>query len=229
MLAGLDVARFAHAAGNEIIRIGFVGCGNRGTGACRDALSTKGPVKLVAVGDLFPERLERSVANLKKYPELRARMDVPDERKFTGFDAYQKVIDAGVDLVLLATPPHFRPMQYAAAVQAGKHVFMEKPLCVDGPGYRTLAAANEEAKKEETLRRGRSPAPPPAETTSTAFRRSATGPSATSCSFARISTWGAVAPVRPKPDGMSEMEYQSSPLESLLLALRRSPGRAGVP
>ena len=149
-LAGrLSMSRSAHAAGSEVIRIGFVGCGNRGTGACKEALSVKAPVKLVAVGDLFPERIAISLKNLRKYPKVNARMDVPAERCFTGFDAYQKVIDAGVDMVLLTTPPHFRPMQYEAAVKAGKHVFMEKPLCVDAPGYRTLVAANEQARRKK--------------------------------------------------------------------------------
>ncbi len=143
--AGLSIARGAHAAGSDVIRLGFVGCGNRGTGACKEALSTPAPTKLVAVGDLFPDRIERSLGNLAKYPEVAARMDVPEERQFTGFDAYRKVLDAGVDLVLLTTPPHFRPMHYAAAVAARCHVFMEKPLCVDAPGYRTLVAANRQA------------------------------------------------------------------------------------
>jgi predicted dehydrogenase len=134
---------------NDTIRLGFVGCGNRGAGACLDALSTKAPVKLVAVGDLFANRIEISLRNLRKREELAARIDVPDERKFVGFDAYQKVIDAGVDLLLFATPPHFRPIHYAAAVKAGKHVFLEKPCCVDAPGYRMLVAANEEAKKKK--------------------------------------------------------------------------------
>ena len=147
-LAGLDVSRFAHAAGSDEIRVGFVGCGNRGTGACREALSVKSPVKLVAMGDLFPERLETSLKNLSKYDELRVRIDVPRERRFTGFDAYQKVIDAGVDVVLLTAPPHFRPIHYAAAVRAGKHVFLEKPFCVDGAGYRQFVAANESAKTQ---------------------------------------------------------------------------------
>jgi predicted dehydrogenase len=146
--AGLDTARFAHAWGDDLIKIGFVGCGNRGTGACREALSTPGPVKLVAVGDLFADRLEQSLKNLLKYDELRKRIDVPPERRFTGFDAYKQVIAAGVDLVLLTTPPHFRPMHYVAAVAAGKHVFMEKPCCVDAPGYRLLVASNEEARRK---------------------------------------------------------------------------------
>lgn len=149
LLSGLDAARAAHAAGGETLRIGFVGCGNRGTGACREALSAPGPAKLVAVGDLFAERLATSLKNLLKYEELRPRIDLPDERRFVGFDAYRQVIEAGVDLVLLTTPPHFRPMHYAAAVHAGKHVFMEKPCCVDAPGYRALVAANEEAKRRK--------------------------------------------------------------------------------
>ncbi len=149
LAVGLPLERSVHAAGDETVRLGFVGCGNRGTGACREALSTKGPVKLVAVGDLFSARLETSLKNLLKYDDLRPKIDVPNERKFLGFDAYQKVIDAGVDMVILSTPPHFRPMQYAAAVKAGKHAFLEKPICVDAPGYRTLLAANEEAKRKK--------------------------------------------------------------------------------
>ncbi len=149
LATGLSISRSAHAAGSETIRIGFIGCGNRGTGACKEALSVKAPVKLVAVGDLFPKRIEIALKNLRKYPEVNARIDVADEQCFTGFDAYQKVIESGVDMVLLTTPPHFRPIHYAAAVKAGKHVFMEKPLCVDAPGYRTLVAANEEALQKK--------------------------------------------------------------------------------
>ena len=149
LAAGLSIARGAHAAGSDVLRIGFVGCGNRGTGACREALSVKPEVKLVAMGDLFPERLQKSLANLQKYEELNRRIDVPEERQFTGFDAYQRVLEAGVDMVLLSTPPHFRPLHYAAAVAAGKHAFLEKPCCVDAPGYRTLVAANEVARQKK--------------------------------------------------------------------------------
>lgn len=145
----LDIARSAHLAGSDVLRIGFVGCGNRGTGACREALSVPAPVKLVAMGDLFADRLEVSLKNLEKYDELRPRIDVPPSRRFVGFDAYQEVIASGVDLVLLTTPPHFRPIHYAAAVRAGKHVFMEKPCCVDAPGYRMLVAANDEARRKK--------------------------------------------------------------------------------
>jgi predicted dehydrogenase len=149
LAAGLDMARSAHAAGSDVIRLGFVGCGNRGTGACREALSTAGAVKLVAMGDLFRNRLDISLKNLQKYNDLRPKIDVPEENKFLGFDACQRVIQAGVDLVILATPPHFRPMHYAAAVRAGKHAFLEKPWCVDAPGYRMLLAANEEARRKK--------------------------------------------------------------------------------
>jgi predicted dehydrogenase len=148
LVGGLSLARSAHAVGSDLIRLGFIGCGNRGSGACKEALSTEA-TRLVAVGDLFPERIERSLKNLSKYDDLAERIDVPPERRFTGFDAYQKVLEAGVDMVLLTTPPHFRPIHYAAAIKAGKHVFMEKPLCVDAPGYRTLVAANEEARTKK--------------------------------------------------------------------------------
>ncbi len=146
MSSGSNIAASVHPAGSDTIRLGLVGCGNRGSGACRDALSTSGPVQLVAMGDLFANRLETSLKNLQKYDELRPRIDVPLQRRFVGFDAYQKVIESGVDLVLFATPPHFRPIHYLAAAQAGKHVFLEKPCCVDAPGYRQLLAANELAK-----------------------------------------------------------------------------------
>ncbi len=149
LAAGLDIARSAHAAGSDVVRIGLVGCGNRGTGACREALLTAGPKRLVAVGDLFPERIEFSLKNLLKYDDINSSIDVPAARRFVGFDAYQRVIDAGVDLVLLATPPHFRPLHYAAAVQAGKHAFLEKPICVDAPGYRQLLAANAAARQQK--------------------------------------------------------------------------------
>ena len=145
---GLSLARAAHPAGDETIKVALVGCGNRGTGAASQALNTKGPVKLVAMADLFQSRIDNSLKLLGRHEAIKDRIDVPKERQFLGFDAYQKAIDCGVDLVLLVTQPAFRPQQYAAAVQAGKHVFMEKPLCVDAPGYRGIMKTNEEAKKK---------------------------------------------------------------------------------
>lgn len=136
-----------HLSVDETIRIGLVGCGNRGTGACRESLLTSGPVRLVAMADLFPERIERALKNLTKYEELRPKIDVPPERRFVGFEAIDRLLATEVDLVLLATPPYFRPAHYAAAIRAGKHVFMEKPCCIDAPGYRSLLQTNQEARR----------------------------------------------------------------------------------
>ena len=145
LAGGLSLARSAHAAGDDTVKIGLVGCGGRGTGAASQALSTSGNCKLVAVGDAFRDRLDGSLKNLKKFAD---RVDVPEEQKFTGFDAYKNVLASGIDLVILATPPGFRPIHFAAAVEAGKHVFMEKPVAVDAPGVRAVLAAAEEAKKK---------------------------------------------------------------------------------
>ena len=99
------------------------------------------------MADAFKDSLDNSLANLQK--QCKDRVDVPEERRFTGLDAYQKAIESGVDMVLLCTPPGFRPMQFEAAVKAGKHVFMEKPMATDAPGVRRIMAANEEAKKKK--------------------------------------------------------------------------------
>jgi myo-inositol 2-dehydrogenase / D-chiro-inositol 1-dehydrogenase len=152
-LAGsLSIARTAHAAGDDTIKIALIGCGGRGTGAAKQALSTKGKVKLIAMADAFEDRLKGALNELKNDPDLQGEkkdsIDVPSERQFLGFDAYQKALDAGPDLVILATPPGFRPIHCEAAVKAGKHVFMEKPVAVDGAGVRTVLAAAEEAKKK---------------------------------------------------------------------------------
>lgn len=146
--AALSIARAAHAAGDDTVKVALVGCGGRGTGACAQALQTKGPIKLVAMADVFANRIDASLRNIQNELQkrgLKDRVDVSDERKFTGFDGFKQAIDL-VDLVLLTTPPHFRPMHYDAAVKAGRNVFMEKPCCVDGPGYRQLLATNQEAK-----------------------------------------------------------------------------------
>jgi predicted dehydrogenase len=146
VLGGLSLARSVHAQGSDVFKIALIGCGGRGTGAAVQALSTKANVKLVAMADAFRDTLDRSYEAIKK--ECSDRVDVPEDRKFAGLDAYQKAIDSDASVVLLCTPPGFRPMQYEAAVKAGKHVFMEKPLAVDGPGVRRILAANEEARKK---------------------------------------------------------------------------------
>ena len=148
----------AYAAGDETIKVALIGCGGRGTGAATQALSTKGPVKVWAMADVFEDKIEASLKALTEGQESRydraehqgfsAKVDVAPERRFVGFDAYKKAIDSGVDLVILTTYPHFRPMQYEYAAQQGKHVFMEKPVASDAAGIRRLLAANEQAKKK---------------------------------------------------------------------------------
>jgi myo-inositol 2-dehydrogenase/D-chiro-inositol 1-dehydrogenase len=143
----LNIARSAHAAGDDEIKIALIGCGGRGTGAAEQALSTQGKVKLVAMADAFRDRIDQAFTHLSTVK--KDLVDVPEERKFVGFDAYQKAIDSGVDLVILTTPPGFRPIQFDAAVKAGKHVFMEKPVATDPAGVRKILASAEEAKQKK--------------------------------------------------------------------------------
>jgi predicted dehydrogenase len=135
-----------HAAGNDIIRVGLIGCGGRGTGAASQCVRGGSNVKLVALGDAFRDRLEGSLNQLRSDAQIRDRIDVPAERQFVGVDAYEQVI-RNCDLVCLATPPGFRPIHIRAAVAAGKHIFTEKPVAVDGPGVRTVLQAFEEANR----------------------------------------------------------------------------------
>lgn len=134
----------AFAGGNDIIKVGLIGCGGRGSGAVEQNLRADPNCKLVAVGDAFRDRADRLVNSLRNHREqpLRAKVDVPDERIFIGLDAYRNVIEQS-DLVILATPPGFRPMHIDAVVRARKHLFTEKPVAVDGPGVRTVLAAHE--------------------------------------------------------------------------------------
>jgi myo-inositol 2-dehydrogenase / D-chiro-inositol 1-dehydrogenase len=142
---GLSTERAVHAQGSDTIKIALVGCGGRGSGAADQALSTKGNTKLVAMADAFPDRLESSYKNLAK--EHEKQMEVPDDHKFIGFDAYKDAIKLA-DVVILATPPGFRSIHFEEAVKQGKHVFMEKPVAVDGPGVKRVLEAAEEAKKK---------------------------------------------------------------------------------
>ncbi len=145
-VSALSLARSAHAAGGDLIKIALVGCGGRGRGAAVNALrnASHPNVKLVAVADAFQSALDISLKAIQQ--ECGDKVDVPPERQFVGLDAYQKAIDCGVDMVLLCTPPGFRPAQIEAAVEAGKIIFTEKPIAVDAPGYRRVVAANEKAK-----------------------------------------------------------------------------------
>lgn len=126
-------------AGAERLRVGLVGCGGRGTGAATQAVAADPAVRLVALGDLFPATVETAAELLER--RAGARFDCPPERRFTGADAYRRVIDSGVDVVLLATPPHLRPLHLEAAVAAGKHVYCERPVAIDVAGVVRAAAA----------------------------------------------------------------------------------------
>jgi len=133
---------------NDTIKIGLVGCGGRGSGAAEQCLRAGDNLKLVAVGDAFRDRAEGSLNNLKNNPAIGQKVDVPAERIFTGLDAYRQVI-AAADLVIFATPPGFRPGHLAAAIEAGKHVFTEKPVAVDGPGVRKCLEVYEQANQKK--------------------------------------------------------------------------------
>jgi predicted dehydrogenase len=137
-----------HAEGSDLLRVGLIGCGNRGTGAATQALRADKNVKLVAMGDAFADRIEGSLAELAKDEVASKKVDVKPENRFVGFDAYQKVLASGVDVVLLTTPPHFRPLHLKAAVEAGKHVFAEKPVATDAPGVRSVLESCAAAKKK---------------------------------------------------------------------------------
>ena len=150
LLGGLAIERAAYAAPDDTLKIALVGCGGRGSGAADQALSTSGPVKLVAMADAVPNRLKSSLENLKA--QHADRVDVPEDRQFVGFDAYKKAI-ALADVVILATPPGFRPIHFEEAVNAGKNIFTEKPVAVDGPGIRRFLAAAK-LSKEKNLKVG---------------------------------------------------------------------------
>ncbi len=147
-LAGLSIATQVYGAGNDRIRIGLVGCGGRGSGAASQALSTGDNVVLTAMGDVFEDQLQRSLKNLSGNDEFGSRVKVSGDKCFVGLDAYQKVIDSGVDVVLLATPPGFRPQHLRAAVEAGKHIFCEKPMATDAPGVRSVLESAAKAKEK---------------------------------------------------------------------------------
>lgn len=148
-LAGLTLLQSAvHASGDDVLRVGLIGCGGRGTGAAAQALQADARVKLTAMGDAFADALQSSLKTLQQSSEVSRLLDVPPERQFVGFDAYQQVIDSGVDVVLLTTPPHFRPRHLQAAIEAGKHVFAEKPCAVDAAGVHSVLRSCERAREK---------------------------------------------------------------------------------
>jgi predicted dehydrogenase len=139
-------------AGSDVIRVGVIGCGGRGTGAAVDVMRSSEGVEVVALGDLMPDRLADCRANLAKAASanagIAAKLKVTDDRCFTGFDAFEKVLATDVNYVILASAPGFRPTHLAAAVAAGKHIFTEKPVAVDSAGIRSVLATYEAALKK---------------------------------------------------------------------------------
>jgi predicted dehydrogenase len=132
------------APDGPMLKAGLIGCGGRGTGAAINFLNSGPNLQITALGDVFPERITLCREQLKK----EKNVEIADEKCFTGFDSYQKVIESGVDLVLLCTPPHFRPAHIEAAVNAGKHIFLEKPCAVDPVGARAVQVSIERAKQK---------------------------------------------------------------------------------
>jgi predicted dehydrogenase len=156
-----QVARGANVVGSEEIKVAVIGCGGRGSGAVEQALETAGPVTLWAAADAFADNLQRCLTKAQNHvakgqrdgnPLLAdSKVNCPSERQFVGFNAYQQAIDSGADLIILATPPGFRPIHFEAAVEAGKDIFMEKPVAVDAPGVRRVLKANEVAKQKQLM------------------------------------------------------------------------------
>ncbi|MEX2114029.1 MAG: Gfo/Idh/MocA family oxidoreductase [Pirellulales bacterium] len=144
--ANLLIARSAHAAGEDTLKIGLIGCGGRGTGAVGNAFAADSNSKLTAVADAFADRAKSSIDQLRTIASDRVTVDA--DHTFVGFDAFEKLLASDVDLVILATPPHFRPAHLKAAIASGKHVFCEKPVAVDAPGVRSVLETTELARSK---------------------------------------------------------------------------------
>ena len=199
-----------HAAENNTIQIALVGCGGRGTGAAANALkTTKGPTKLVAMADVFPDKMERSYAGLAG--QVGSQLDVPKERQFIGFDAYKQAMEClnPGDVVIMATPPAFRWLMFGHAIEKGLNVFMEKPTTVDGPSTRKMLLLAEEASKKNLkvavglmcrhcVARGE---------LFNRIKNDEIGDIVLMRAYRQMGPTGSAA-VGPKPDGMSELMYQ---------------------
>ncbi|WP_437227307.1 Gfo/Idh/MocA family oxidoreductase [Planctomicrobium sp. SH661] len=147
LLGTFAAAPQVYAAGEEIIRVGLIGCGGRGTGAANQALQADPKTRLVAVGDAFAEQIEPSLKSLRAQKNIASQVVVDDDHKFAGLESFRHVIDAS-DVVLLASPPGFRPEHLAYAVEKGKHIFTEKPMATDGPGVRSVIESVKKAKEK---------------------------------------------------------------------------------
>ena len=201
----LSIARSAHAFGSDTIRIGLVGCGGRGTGAAIQAMNTQsGNVELVSMADAFDNRMRDSHKNCQR--QHKDKVKVNEDSMHVGFDAYKKVLASDCELVILATPPGFRPLHFEAAIEAGKHVFMEKPVAVDAPGVRRVLKAGELAKQKNLavgvgLQRRHEEA---YKETMGRLKDGAIG----DLIYSRAYWNGAGVWVRPRTDDQTELEYQ---------------------
>ncbi|HOV71895.1 MAG TPA: Gfo/Idh/MocA family oxidoreductase [Dysgonamonadaceae bacterium] len=130
------------AADGKELKAGVIGCGGRGSGAAFNFLNAANGVTIVALGDVFQEKVDSLAEKLKNEKNI----DIPSNKRFVGLDAYKQVVDSGVDIIIDATPPFFRPEHFKYAVEKGKHCFLEKPICVDPVGYRTIIAAAKQAQ-----------------------------------------------------------------------------------
>ncbi|TWT55049.1 Inositol 2-dehydrogenase [Rubripirellula amarantea] len=145
-----SIAQTAHAAGSDEIKFVVVGIGGRGSGAAANIFESKGNVKLVAVADAFADKAESALKSLSR-GKYKDKIDVPADRIFTGLDGYKAAIDVDCDLVVIATPPAFKPQQFEYAVNKGRHIFMEKPVASDAPGVKRVLASVEESKKKNLM------------------------------------------------------------------------------
>lgn len=145
----LSVARGAHNSVKETLRIGLIGCGGRGSGAVVNACMADKDVRVTALADAFPDRIASCLEGLQMQEEAVTRaLEVTKENQFTGVNCHEALINSGVDVVLLCSPPYFRPAQMEAAVAAGKHIFCEKPIAVDAPGVRRVLKASEQCREK---------------------------------------------------------------------------------
>ncbi len=148
MAGTLLVPRFVHAGENETLKVGLIGAGGRGTGAAANALQADPDTVLTAVGDTFADQADRSLKTLQRMESIAPQVQVDDAHVYVGFDAYKRVVDSGVDVIILATPPHFRPDHLEYAVQQNKHCFVEKPIAVDVPGVLRVEEISKRAKEK---------------------------------------------------------------------------------
>lgn len=210
------------AAEDHTLRIALVGCGGRGTGAVINALSTKfGPTRLVAMADVFRSRLYSSHKQLLKDMTVNKQVDVPEERRFLGFDGYQKAMDClrPGDVVILATPPAFRWVHFGHAIQKGLHVFMEKPIAVDGPTTRKMLRLAEDSEKKQ-LKVGVGLMCRHCKARGELYRRIKDGQIGELILLRAYRMHGPIGSAfsGPKPDGISELLYQIKRFHSFLWA-----------